>query len=423
MIVREIFEYDIWSVALTCGYIFICLGLLTILLSKRSNVRKNDFVALSLSFGLMFGFFLLNHFLHFKSLPPDSSFYADIVRDFWKYYDSWSPGVKIYALLNFIPIQLSFGYPVVLVVLHVFFYLVGMVFVGKAIAVYSAQHMRQLPKDFYGQLLLLAAIYPAALIVIPSLLREGSMFLFFGMTTYLLVLIRYSIGAFHKIKMILFFTSLLALTLIRPIGGVSYVIAILTIYFLDIWKQNKLRAILKTVIPAVLGLWFINKIADSFYNMQFSPNWLGRYRASHAELFEAEAYGTDLPWESISDVLQSSFLLFFQYALAPLPLIIGPEALLEKTIPLIDALFLILCLIPLLYLLREGTYRRVFVFAFVLLFVSALFETNISGSYRHRMNGIVLLLPLVVLGLNKLLVDLSRFARNISKDAKEIGEA
>ena len=164
---KEIFEYDIWSIALTCCYVLVCLFILTILLSKRSSVRKNDFVALVLSFGILLAFFLLNHFVQFKSLPPDSSFYADIVRDFWKHYDSWSPGVKVYALLNFVPIQLSFSYPVVLVVLHVFFYLVGIVFLGKAISIYSAQHQRNLPKDFLGQLLLLAAIYPAALIVIP----------------------------------------------------------------------------------------------------------------------------------------------------------------------------------------------------------------------------------------------------------------
>ncbi len=420
---REIFEYDIWSIALTCCYVLACLFILTILLSKRSSVRKNDFVALVLSFGLMLAFFLLNHFLQFKSLPPDSSFYADIVRDFWKHYDSWSPGVKVYALLNFVPIQLSFSYPVVLVVLHVFFYLVGIVFLGKAIAIYSAHHQRKLPKDFFGQLLLLAAIYPAALIVIPGLLREGSMFFFFGLTTYILMLIRFPNGRYHKVKFILFIISLFILTLIRPIGGVSYILAILTIYFLDNWKRNKLKAILKTLLPAAIGLWFINKVADTFYNLQFTPDWLGRYRASHAELFQSEAYGTDLPWEGLVNVLHSSSLLFFQYSLAPLPLIIGPEAMLEKTIPLIDAIFLLLCLVPLLYLIREKTYRRVIVFAFVLLFVSALFETNINGSYRHRMNGIVLLLPLVVIGLNKLLVDLTRFALNILKNAKEIREA
>jgi hypothetical protein len=82
----------------------------------------------------------------------------------------------------------------------------------------------------------------------------------------------------------------------------------------------------------------------------------------------------------------------------------------EKTIPLLDSLFLLACLIPIIYLLKEKTYRRIFVFAFVLLLVSALFETHISGSYRHRMNGIALLLPLVVIGFNKLLVNLSRFA-------------
>ena len=420
---KEIFEYDIWSIALTCCYVLASLVVLTILLSKRSSIRKNDFAALVLSFGLMIGFFLLNHFLQFKSLPPDSYFYADIVRDFWKHYDSWSPGVKVYALLNFVPIQLSFSYPVVLVILHVFFYLLGIVLVGKAIAIYSSRHNSKLPKDFFGQLLLLAAIYPAALIVIPGLLREGSMFFFFGLTTYLLMLIRFPNGRFHKVKFILFLVSLLILTLIRPIGGVSYILAILTIYFLENWKRNKLRAILKTLFPAAIGLWFINKIADTFYNMQFTPNWLGRYRASHAELFQSEAYGTDLPWEGMINVLKSSFLLFSQYTLAPLPLIIGPEAMHEKTIPLIDAMFLLLCLVPLLYLMREKTYRRVFVFAFVLLFVSALFETNISGSYRHRMNGIVLLLPLVVIGLNKLLVNLTRFVVNISSDAKKAREA
>jgi asparagine N-glycosylation enzyme membrane subunit Stt3 len=92
----------------------------------------------------------------------------------------------------------------------------------------------------------------------------------------------------------------------------------------------------------------------------------------------------------------------------------------EKTIPLFDAIFLMLCLIPLIYLLQEKIYRRIFIFALVLLLVSALFETHISGSYRHRMNGIFLLLPLVVLGLNKLLADLNRLAlKHISDERSD----
>ncbi len=415
---KEIFEYDIWSVAITAGYILASLFLLTLLLSKKSSIRKNDFTALVLSFALMMSFFVLNHLLQFKSLPPDSAFYADIVKDFWKHYDSWSPGVKLYAIINFIPIQLSLSYPVVLVVLHIFFYLAGIVFLGKGIALYSSHHQKKLPKDFFGQLLLLSSIYPAALIVIPSLLREASMFFFFGLSTYLLLVIRFENGRFRKGKIVLFVASLSLLTLIRPIGGVSYILAMLSIYFLDLWKRNKLQAIVKTIIPASLGLWVINKIADSFYDMQFSPNWLGRYRASHAELFQNEAYGTDLPWEGWVNVMKSTFLLFFQYVFSPIPIIIDTEVMFEKTIPLFDAVFLLFCLIPLMYLLREKTYRNVFVFAFVLLIVSALFETHISGSYRHRMNGIVLLLPLVVIGLNKLMVDLTKFALKIAPDAE-----
>lgn len=415
---KEIFEYDLGSVALTVCYLLASLFLLILLLSKESSIRKNDFVALVLSFAMMMGFFLLNHFLQLKSLPPDSAFYADIVRDFWKNYDSWSPGVKLYAIINFIPIQLSLRYPVVLVVIHVFFYLAGIVLLGKAIAIYSAMHQRKLPKDFFGQLLLLSSIYPAALIVIPSLLREGSMFFFFGLTTYLLALVRFSNGRYKKSKVVLLVTSLFLMTLIRPIGGVSYILAMLTLYFLDFWKRNKLKAVLKTIIPAAIGLWLINTIADSFYDMQFSPDWLGRYRASHAELFQTEAYGTDLPWEGWLNVLKSTSLLFLQYVLSPLPLIIEKNVMFEKTMPLFDAIFLVLCLIPLLYLLMEKTYRRIFIFAFVLLLVSALFETHISGSYRHRMNGIVLLLPLVVIGFNKLLIDLNRFALNLASDAE-----
>ena len=415
---KEIFEYDLGSIALTACYVAASLFLLAFLLSKKSRIRKNDFIALAFGFAVMMGFFLLNHLLRFKTLPPDSSFYADIVRDFWKHYDSWSPGVKLYAIINFIPIQMSFSHPVVLVVIHVFFYLAGVILLGRGLAVYSAFHGRKLPKDFFGLLLTLASIYPAALIVVPSLLREGSMFFFLGLCTYLLVVIRYSDGRPARGRMILFFASLSLLTLIRPIGGVCYILAMLTVHFLDLWKKNKLKAILKTAFPAAIGLWIINRIADAFYDMQFSPDWLGRYRASHAELFQAEAYGTDLPWDGWINVLQSTFLLFFQYVLSPLPLIIDRQVMLEKTIPMLDALFLLLCLIPLVYALRERAYRRIFVFALVLLLVSALFETHISGSYRHRMNGIVLLLPLVALGLNNLLADLSKAALKLAPDAK-----
>ena len=415
---EEVFEYDLGSIALTLGYSLFGVAVLILLLARNSSVRKNDFVALLLSFALMISFFLANHFLKLKTLPPDTAFYADIVRDFWRHYDAWSPGVKLYAIINFVPIQLSLSYPVVLVVIHVLFYLAGIILIGKAWAVYSFYRERNLPRDFYGQLLLLSAIYPAALIVVPSLLREGSMFFFFGLTTYLLVLIRYSDGTYRRVKIALFAISLLLLTLIRPIGGVSYILAMLSLYFLDLWQRNKLQALVRTILPAALGIWIINLIADSFYNMRFSPYWLGLYRASHKELFGTEAYGTDLPWEGWLSIAESSSLLFLQYTFSPLPVIIEPEVMMEKTIPLIDALFLILCLIPLVYALKEKVYRRFFLFALVLLIVPALFETHISGSYRHRMNGIVLLLPLVVIGLNKLLVDLSKLASDYIANEK-----
>ena len=413
---NDIFEYNIWSFGLSLIYGVIGLFLLLLLLSRKTKVRSNEFTALLLSASLLMGFFLLNHLFKFKALAPDSSFYADIVRDFWNYYDSWSPGVRLYAIINFIPIQFSMRFPVVLVVIHVFFYLAGMIFLGKALALFSSFRQRSVPKDYLAQLLLLSALYPAALIVIPSLLREGSMFFFFGLSTYLLVLIRYGKARPKKWQVLLFIGSLTLLTLIRPIGGVSYLIGLLSIYFLDLWKVNKLQAILKTALPALLGLWLINTIADGFYNMQFSPDWLGRYRASHEALFGAEAYGTQLSWEGGFNVVKSSLLLFGQYLLSPLPVIIDKGVMFEKTIPLLDAIFITICLIPLLYLLKDRAYRPIYFFAFILLFVSALFETHISGSYRHRMNGVALLLPLVVIGANKLLVDLTKVAINQSKN-------
>ena len=405
---EKIFEFDFLSILISTLYFGLIMSLLILLLSYGNKVKKNAVSSLFIGVTLYYAFFLLNHVVSFKSIPPDSIYYANIIKDYWNNYDSWSEGVRLYALINFIPFQLSLKYPVLFVLINIFFFYSGIIFIGKSFMKLMTFYQVSVSNNFMAYLLLYAAFYPAAFIIVPSLLREGSMIFFFGLCTFLLTDLYTQRGQHKRIKLYIFLSALVLLTLIRPIGGVSYMVAIFLFYLWDFWKKGKLKPVIIGLFSLGLFIFLINFIVDSFYNMSFSFSWIAQYRASHAELFGAEAYGTQLDWTGFLSSMKSSVLLFLQYLFSPFPIIIPSEIAFQKIIPTIDASFILISMAPVIFITKTRPLKMILFFCFILLLIPAMFETHISGAYRHRMNAIVLLLPVFAYTMNKALFNLTK---------------
>lgn len=404
---ERIFEFDLFSILISTIYFGLVISLLILLLSYGRKVKKSAVLSLVLGISIYYGFFIINHLFPFKSIPPDSVYYANIIKDFWNNYDAWTIGVKLYAVINFIPFQFSLKYPVVFVLINSFFFFSGIILVGKSFMKLMRFYEVAYSNNFMTHLLLYTSFYPAAIIIIPTLLREGSMIFFFGICTYILTDLYTERDKTNISKVCYFILALSLLTLIRPIGGVSYMIAIFLFFLRETYKKGTLKNIIWIIISLTAFVFLINFIVDSFYNLSFSFSWISKFRASHESLFGPEAYGTQLDWSGPVNSAKSSFLLLLQYLFSPFPIIIPSEIAVKKTIPLFDAGFILLSLIPVLFYARPKPLKIILFFSFILLIIPALFETHISGAYRHRMNAVVMLLPVFAYSMNKFISKLA----------------
>ena len=405
---EEIFEFDLFSIVISAVYFGLIICMLILLLSYGNKVKKSAVYSLLFGVSIYYGFFVLNHIFPFKSIPPDSIFYANIIKDFWNNYDLWSEGVKLYSIINYIPFQFSLKYPVVFVLINIFFFYCGIIFIGKSFMKLMRYYEVPVSQNFMAHLLLYTSFYPAAIIIIPTLPREGSMIFFFGLCTFMLTDLFTQSQDRNKLKILVFLASLFLLTLIRPIGGVSYLIAIFLFYLKDYWKKGTVKHILISLFSFFIFIFLINFIVDSFYNMTFSFSWIEKFRYSHEELFGSESYGTQLDWSNIFQSIKSAFLLLLQYMFSPFPIIISPEIAMQKIIPMIDAGFILISLIFTLFYIKIKPLKMIIFFCFILLMTPALFETHISGAYRHRMNAVVMMLPVFAFTMNKTLINLTR---------------
>ena len=123
----KIFEFDLFSILISTLYFGLIIALLILLLSYGTKVKKNAVYSLLFGVIIYYGFFILNHMFPFKSIPPDSIYYANIIKDFWNNYDAWTVGVKLYSIINYIPFQFSLKYPVIFVLINIFFFYCGII--------------------------------------------------------------------------------------------------------------------------------------------------------------------------------------------------------------------------------------------------------------------------------------------------------
>lgn len=386
----EVLALDVFATILIMVYMALFYFFFVALLIKEKLNTATILILSACSFLLPIILFLLNQTFHFKSTPPDTLVYSSLIIDFKKHFETYSFGVKGFSLLNYLQYQLCFKRPSVFIVFNILYYHLAVLFLFKTFIIYCSFNSRSiLRRRLFVLFIILATLYPVSLIINASILRESMNLMFFSIFCYFLV--KYVTGKTNSLFIPFLFLSLIFL--IRPITGVCAIIAL----FLAYSQKNKLISIRNTLKLAFILFVFvvsIKALVANIYQLDFSLNWLIAYRETSNDQFGFEGY-TSLDWDGFYKTAKNLFLLICQYLFSPLPILVSKEITLNKLIPLLDALYIMFVIIlPIFFFFKRFMKEWLLIFL-VFLILPALFETNISGAYRHRANSIFLLLPLV----------------------------
>ncbi|WP_108245600.1 hypothetical protein [Muricauda brasiliensis] len=388
---KDLLAIDVFGLVLFSVYTILFFLIYFFLLQKE---KLNSLFNISLvitSFLLPIIFFLLNEVFKIKSNPPDTVVYASLINDFSSYFNLYSFGVKSFSILNFIQYKLCFERPFVFIVFNVFYYQLAIFFFFKAFKLYI-NHQRRLvynPKGLFSVMVIFSEIYPLALILNASILRESMALMFLAMFSYFMI--KYIVTTKNTMAMTLF--VLTPIFIIRPLTGVCATLAL----FMGYCYKNKLytlRNFVWLIVIILIADFGLKMIVSSLYQIDFNLSWLISYRDASNTKFGDEGYST-MNWTGPFAYIKNIFLLILQYLFSPLPILVSPAVTMNKVIPLIDSFYIIIVLIAPICLFYKKYMNGWLGLFLIFLIIPALFETNISGAYRHRMSAVFFLIPLV----------------------------
>ncbi len=375
-----------WLLLLT--YILAFLFIFFVLLKKVKLLTKTTLITTTFSFLFPFLFFVLNENFLLKSTPPDTIVYATIIHDFSEYFNTYSFGVLGYSILSYIPFKLCFGMPLVFISFNIFYYQIAVLYLFKAFKIYGNYHNKVIGNNVFVFMQIAATMYPIGMIHVSSILREPMMLLFFSINIYFLTKYHFTNFTNYFVLSI----SLLFLFIIRPLTGIAMLIAFLSSY-IYVKRLFTFRNLLKLSVVGILAFILTKNIILSIYNLDFSLDWIIKYRAESNAKFGIEGYHA-LNWDGFFHTIKNVFLLVSQYLFSPIPILVDKQVMYNKLIPTIDTLFNSLFIFLPILIYRKRFFKTWMICFLIFIIIPALFETNISGAYRHRMNGIFMLIPL-----------------------------
>lgn len=381
------FKLDFIGLILIISYIVIALVFYYYVLKRERLLTIPTTVSSFLAFAFPLGIFILNQLFNFISIPPDTEVYASIIQDYGKNYNNYSFGVTGYSILNLIQFHLCFERPPVFIVFNILYYQIAVLYIFKAFKIYCFGCNRIIDHKVFVILQFLSIIYPVAILQTSSILREPMLLMFFSINIYLLVK-SYYLG-FKSYYLVIFFW--LFLFLIRPLTGISMLV-VFFICYIDVKKLLTFKNTVKFIVFSILLFFVVKQIILSLYSIDFSVEWIAGYRESSTSRFGVEGY-EKLNWDSPIFYAKNLFLLFFQYLLSPLPFLVSNEITINKLIPLIDSLFIIIMILAIM-IYKKRFLNKWLIVLLVFIIIPAIVETNISGAYRHRMNGVIMLIPI-----------------------------
>lgn len=363
---------------------FVFLYFLLTVFAKRTLLEDSRFI--NVYFLALLLFYLAIGLIDFriKLIPffPDTKLFTAILET-GVTPDNQSIGVKIGYKFLAIPVYILalksiFNY----FLFNIFFFQLGLIFLAAAFNItYAIKDV--LVQRFF---LALAALSPSIVVYSFTPLRESYFVLAMGLFFY---------GMSRKNKFNLFLLLGVVLAGILRVQLLLYFFIIIGLQYLSQLNLNRKKLI--TIAIVIIPILFVglNFISTRLLNIPISPQSLALFRnLQRLNYFESGVTFPEVFWENWFDLIFDFPGLFFQFLLAPFPVIIFIPFW-TKLAYFADGLFLLVVLfLSVLFIKHWKNYGLWLTYIVIYLAMSAFFEFHLLGAVRHRLPATLLLLSL-----------------------------
>lgn len=379
---------EFWDL-ITLPFYFVLLYFLLTTFAKSVLLKDNKYI--NVYFLALLLFYLAIGLVDFKVklIPffPDTKLFTSILETGIT-PSNQSIGVKIGYKFLAIPIYILslksiFNY----FLFNVFFFQLGLIFLAGAFnRTYEIKDV--LIQRFF---LALAALAPSIVVYSFTPLRESYFVLALGLFFY---------GMAGKNRVNIFLILGIILAGILRVQLLLYFFIIIGLHYLSQMKlsRKKLISIAIVTIPILfVGLNFISK---TILNISITPKSLALFRnLQRLNYYESGVTFPEVFWTNWFDLIWDFPGLFFQFLLAPFPVIIFIPFW-TKLAYFADGLYLLFILfLSILYLRHWKNHGLWFIYIAIYIGMSAFFEFHLLGAVRHRLPATLLFLSIAASSL------------------------
>lgn len=297
--------------------------------------------------------------------------------------DNQSLGVRIGYKFLAIPIYwLSLTSIFNYFLFNVLFFQVGLILIAAAyIRIFKVTEVW-----FQRFFLSLSVFMPSIIIYSFTPLRESYFALALGLFFYGLsrprlfnffLILGFVLAAILRVQLVLYFSAVLGLKLLYDLP----------------WKQTTKWLTVLVLFP--VGFLVLNVISKNLLNIEISPASLSIFRnIQRINYFETGVTYPEVDWNSWLDLILAFPGLFFQFLLAPFPVLVFIPFW-TKIAYFADGLYLLLILFFLVIGLKSLSTRGIWIlFIVVYVAMSGFFEFHLLGAVRHRLPATLFLIAL-----------------------------
>ncbi|WP_425639526.1 hypothetical protein ACPUEN_07785 [Algoriphagus yeomjeoni] len=379
---------EFWDL-ITLPFYFILLYFLLTAFAKSILLKDNKFINVYF-LGLLL-FYLAIGLIDFKIklIPffPDTKLFTAILET-GRTPDNQSIGVKIGYKFLAIPIyNLSLRSIFNYFLFNVFFFQLGLIFLAGAFnRTYELKDV--LVQRFF---LVLAALAPSIVVYSFTPLRESYFVLALGLFFY---------GLSRKSTLNIFLVLGIVLAGILRVQLLLYFFIIIGLNYLSQLKLSRKALITLTVILFPVVFVGLNAISKAILNIAITPKSLALFRnLQRLEYFESGVTYPEVFWSNWFDLILGFPGLFFQFLLAPFPVLIFIPFW-TKIAYFADGLYLLAILfLSVLFVRHWKNYGIWFLYIGIYLAMSAFFEFHLLGAVRHRLPATLLFLGIAASSL------------------------
>lgn len=297
--------------------------------------------------------------------------------------DNQSLGVRIGYKFLAIPIYwLSLTSIFNYFLFNVLFFQLGLILIAAAyIRIFKVTEVW-----FQRFFLSLSVFMPSIIIYSFTPLRESYFALALGLFFYGLsrprlfnffLILGFVLAAILRVQLVLYFSTVLGLKLLYDLP----------------WKQTTKWLTVLVLFP--VGFLVLNLISKNLLNIEISPASLSIFRnIQRINYFETGVTYPEVDWNSWLDLILAFPGLFFQFLLAPFPVLVFIPFW-TKIAYFADGLYLLLILFFLVIGLKSLSTRGIWIlFIVVYVAMSGFFEFHLLGAVRHRLPATLFLIAL-----------------------------